>query len=216
MKEKVAVATVDGKAYFLIVNALREQNIPFISIIPGEPILTRVKLVITTEKEKDLVNYGKIFVFHGENDLENLIGDVKRILLGKELYDKIVIGIDPGEAIGLAVLADGKVIGENNCYSTNELSQSVLKSIKNLNLEDTHVLVKIGNGTPIYRDLLENLDDTLPLQVELEVVSEVGTDKPQQKHTRKIRHISSAIRIAGRSGCIIRRRKNRTADIQPY
>jgi hypothetical protein len=214
MKEMVAVATVEGKAYFLIVNALREQNIPFMSIIPGEPILTRVKLVITTEKEKDLVNYDKIFVFHDENDLENLISDIQRILLGKELYDKIVIGIDPGEAIGLAVLADGKVIGENNCFSTYELSQSVLKSIKNISFADTHVLVKIGNGTPIYRELLENLDDTLPIQVELEVVSEAGTDKPQKRHTRKIRHISSAIRIAGRSGCIIRRKKS-TADIQP-
>ena len=206
MKEKVAVATVDGKAYFLIVKALKEQNIPFISIIPGEPILTRVKMVITTESEKDQVNYHEISVFDGENNLDNLINDVKRVLLGKELYDKIVIGIDPGEVIGLAVLADGKVIEENNCYSTYELSQSVLRSIKNFNFEDTHVLIKIGNGTPIYRKLIENLDDALPQQVELEVVSEAGTDKPQQRHTRKIRHISSAIRIAGRSGFIIRRK----------
>ncbi len=38
MKEKVAVATVQGKAYFLIVNELREQNIPFISLVPGESV----------------------------------------------------------------------------------------------------------------------------------------------------------------------------------
>ena len=36
MKGKVAVATVQGKAYFLIVNALREQDINFVSLIPGE------------------------------------------------------------------------------------------------------------------------------------------------------------------------------------
>jgi len=33
MTEKVAVATMQGKPYFLIVNQLREQNIPFISIV---------------------------------------------------------------------------------------------------------------------------------------------------------------------------------------
>jgi hypothetical protein len=207
MKEKVAVATVQGKAYFLIVNMLKEQHIPFISIIPGNPIFTRVKLVITTEKEKDLINYGIILVFHNENDLENLISDVKRILLGKEMFERIVIGIDPGLASGLAVLADGKVIEESNCFSIHELSSSVLRAIRKVNLAGTHVVVKIGNGTPIYRDILNDLDDALPIQVELEVVGEAGTDKPQTKHSRKIRHISSAIRIAGRSGCIYARRK---------
>ena len=35
MKEKVAVATIQGKAYFLIVNALKEQNIAFQQYNPG-------------------------------------------------------------------------------------------------------------------------------------------------------------------------------------
>jgi hypothetical protein len=207
MKEKVAVATVQGKAYFLIVNALKEQNIPFSSIIPGNPIFNRVKAVITTEKEKSRVNYGKILVFKSENELENIISEIKRILLGKEIFDRIVIGIDPGETIGLAVLADGKVIEESNNFSVRELSISALRAIRNVNFEDTDVVVKIGNGTPIYRDMLIDLDDVLPIQIRLEVVNEAGTDKPQKKHTRKIRHISSAIRIAGRSGYVYGRRK---------
>jgi len=207
MKEKVAVATVQGKAYFLIVNALKEQKIPFSSIIPGNPIFTRVKIVITTEKEKSRVNYGKILVFESENELDNLISEIKRILLGKEMFDRIVIGIDPGETIGLAVLADGKVIEESNNFSVRELSNSALRAIRNVNFEFTNVVVKIGNGTPIYRDLLIDLDNVLPIQVRLEVVNEAGTDKPQKRHTRKIRHISSAIRIAGRSGYVHKRRK---------
>lgn len=207
MKEKVAVATVQGKAYFLIAKALKEQNIPFISIISGNPIFTRVKIVITTEKEKSRINYGKTLIFKNENELENLISDVKRILLGKETFERLVIGIDPGETNGLVVLADGKVIEESNSFSIHELSKSVLRAIRNVKFEDTHVVVKIGNGTPIYRDLLDELDDVLPIQIELEAVDEAGTDKPQSKHTRKIRHISSAIRIAGRSGRVFARRK---------
>jgi hypothetical protein len=46
MKEKAAVATLQGKAYFLIVNELKEQNIPFISLVPGEPIPAEVKVSI--------------------------------------------------------------------------------------------------------------------------------------------------------------------------
>jgi predicted RNase H-like nuclease (RuvC/YqgF family) len=118
MKEKVAVATVQGKAYFLIVNALREQNIPFISLLPGEPVPAKVKAVITTEQEKGLVKHEKIFVFHDEAELDSLISEVKIALLGQEASERIVIGIDPGEATGMSVSADGKAIEEGNFYST--------------------------------------------------------------------------------------------------
>lgn len=53
MKGKVAVATVQGKAYFQIVNALKENDIKFVSVIPGESVPPRARLVITTEDEKD-------------------------------------------------------------------------------------------------------------------------------------------------------------------
>ena len=216
MKEKVAVATVDGKAYFLIVNELKEQNLPFISIVPGETAPAEVKVVITTEKEKPLVKTDKILIFRSEADLESLEGEIKRILQGKEAYEKIIVGIDPGEATGLAVVADGKVIEEGNCYSSQEVINSTSKVIRNVNFQLTSVTVKIGNGVPIYKDLLEDLDAALPTQVALEVVGEAGTNRPlkENRHSRKIRHISSAIRIAGRVGYLAPRRKT-TATNNP-
>jgi hypothetical protein len=209
VKEKVAVATVEGKAYFLIVNELREQNISFISLVPGEPVPAEVKVVITTEKEKHLVKHEKILIFTSENELDDLVNEVKRILQGKEAYEKIVIGIDPGEAIGLAVIADGKVIEEGNCFSTQEVINCIIKRIRSVNFSLTSVSVKIGNGVPVYKELLEALDDSLPPEVALEVVGEAGTNRPlkENKRSRGIRHISSAIRIAGRTGYVIQRRK---------
>ena len=209
MKEKVAVATVQGKAYFFIVNKLREQNIPFISLVPGESVPAKITVVITTEQEKQLVNHEKILVFHSEDELESLVDQVKKILLGKDAFDKIVIGIDPGEATGLVAVADGKVIEQGNCFSTKELTDSVLKVLRNVNFAVTRVSVKIGNGVPIYMELLKELDVALPPQVVLEVVSEAGTNKPlkENKRSRGVRHISSAIRIAGRAGTIVPRRK---------
>ncbi len=57
--------------------------------------------------------------------------------------------------------------------------------------------------------MLEGLDSDLPPQVAIEVLSEAGTNKPlkENKCSRRVRHISSAIRIAGRKGEIISRRK---------
>ncbi|MGD6852078.1 MAG: hypothetical protein ACQCN6_08470 [Candidatus Bathyarchaeia archaeon] len=210
MKEKVAVATVRGKAYFLIVNMLRECGIPFVSVVPGEPVSSKVKLAITTPDEKLKVAFERVLVFNGqESELEGLAGEVKKQLLGKEAYEKVVIGIDPGAATGLAVIADGKIIEESNCYSSHELITSIQKFLKSINFQITAVTVKIGNGTPVYRELLEYLDYALPPQVVLEVVGEAGTSHPlrENRHSRKIRHISSAIHIAGRIGNCVHRRK---------
>ena len=184
MKEKVAVATVQGKPYFLIVNKLREQDIPFVSLVPGESVPPQIMLVITTEQEKHLVNHGKILVFQGEENLDRLVEQVKVLLLGKSAFNKIVFGIDPGVAIGLVALADGKVIEEANCFSNEELVNSILRALRNVNFEETTVSVKVGNGVPIYKELLEDLDEALPPQVTLEVVSEAGTNKPLKENKR--------------------------------
>jgi hypothetical protein len=209
VREKVAVATVDGKAYFLIVNQLRERNIPFVSLVPGDEIAAEVKVVITTENEKNLVKHGKILIFPSEDDLGNLVNKIEKILQGKEAYEEIVIGVDPGEAIGVAAIADGKVIEESNCFSPKELVDTINKTLRNVNLSETNVAVKIGNGVPVHKDLLEALDEGLPPKVEFDVVNEAGTNRPlrENKRSRRIRHISSAKKIASRKGYIFQRRK---------
>ena len=214
MKAEVAAATVQGKAYFLIVNKLKERNIAFISLIPGKPVPTEVKVVITTEQEKHRINHEKILVYDGETDLDTVVNKVVKILHGKELYEKIVIGIDPGEVLGLAVIADGKVIETGNCFSIQETLNKIRNTLKNVDFSSTAVSIKIGKGVPAYKDLLEALDLALQLEVVLEVVSEAGTNRAlnENKHRRGLRDIASAMRIAGRVGYICSRRKTVEAN----
>lgn len=208
MKEKVAVATVDGKAYFLIINALREQQIPFVSLVPGAPVSPEVKVVITTKEESRVIVHDKKLIFQDEQEPNSLVNEAKRILQGKEAYEKIVVGIDQGGAIGLAIIADGNVIEESNCFSVPELVNGIIKNLRNVDSSLTNITVKIGNGIPVYKEVLESLDQALAPQVTLEVVSESGTNRPlkDNKHSRKIRHISSAISIASRTGYVFPRR----------
>jgi hypothetical protein len=212
MKERVAVATVQAKAYFLIVNALKEGGLAFDSLIPGDPIPPRVKMVITTPEEKPKVLFDKILLFLGEEELGSLVVEVKKRLLGKERCERIIVGIDPGEAIGFVVIADGKVIEEATCQSVREVIKYILKVLKTVNFSTTAVSIKVGNGVPVYRDILLDLDDAMPKEIHLEVVCEAGTNRPLKVHSRKIRHISSAIRIAGRTGQIFARKINNAAD----
>jgi hypothetical protein len=211
MKEKVAVVTVSGKAYYLIVNELKKKDIPFVSLTPNEPIPIEIKAVITTEKEKHTVKHEKVLTFKEGMEPELLVNEALKIIRGKESFERIIIGVDPGEIFGLAVLADGKVIETENCFSVGETLGKVEGILKNLaNSPAVSVSVKIGDGVPECKEkLLHILDEALPSSVVLESVSEAGTSSSlnEAKHRRGLRDIVSAIKIAGRSGYRFQRRK---------
>lgn len=204
MKEKIAVATVSGKAYYLIVSELKRKNLPFLSLIPNQLIPIEVKVVITTREEQHQINHEKVLAFQEGSEPELLVNEAIQIIQGKEYYEKIVIGVDPGEVFGLAVLADGKVIETENCFSVEETLNKIENIVRNLNKNPlTMISVKIGDGVHAYKErLLRMLDNALPSSVVLESVSEAGTDRylNETEHRRGLRDIVSAIRIAGRNG----------------
>ena len=80
MKAEVAVATVQGKTYFLMVNQLKERSIHFISLVPGETVPTEIKVVITTEKEKHRISHEKILVYDVETEPDAIVNEVRKIL----------------------------------------------------------------------------------------------------------------------------------------
>jgi len=198
----------------LIVNELRERNMDFLSIVPGSPVPAEAKVVITTEKEKHMINHEKILIYNDDETPSNVVNEAVKVLQGKRFYEKIVVGIDPGEVFGLAVVADGKVNATGNCFSVQEVVDKVKSVIKDFDVSSTVVSVKIGNGVTTYKTLVEALDAELPSEVVLEVVSEAGTDRhiDEKKHRRGLRDIVSATRIAGRVGRVYSRRKMDESD----
>ena len=216
MKAEIAVATVSGKAYYVIVNELKKRNLSFASLLPTEPIPIEIKVVITTEGERHLIKHERLLIYHDEMEPEALINETLQIIQGKERYEKVVIGIDPGEAFGLAVLADGKAIQTANCFSVEETVERIQSALKHLErTQIASISVKVGDGVPACKEkLLQVLDKAVPANVMLESVSEAGTnhDLNETKHRRGLRDIVSAIKIAGRDGHIYPRRKTDESD----
>jgi hypothetical protein len=208
MRPRVAVATVQGKAYFFIVNELKRRNIHFLSLIPGDSFPMEIRVVITTQTEKPLITHSKILVYDPKTDPAGLGSEVVKVLRGKEKYEKIIIGVDPGEVFGVAVIADGAVVDAENCFSTQETSNYIKSTLKTVDFSGTTVTVKVGSGVPVFRDLLEVLDDELPSEVSLEIVGEAGTNRyiREVKNRRGLRHMVSATRIARRPGHVYPRR----------
>ena len=209
MRSRVAVTTVSRKKYYLVVKKMKKRNIPFLSLIPGDPIPVEIKVVITTEKEKPLITHERILIYDETTEPDIIGSEILKILQGKESYGTIVIGVDPGEVFGLGVIADRSVIDTENCFSVKEVANKIKGVLKTVDFSLGPVSVRIGSGVPTYKEVVEALDEALASEVLLEIVSEAGTNRfhRRAKHCRRFRHIASAMLIAGRGGQVYPRRE---------
>lgn len=208
MKAKIAVATVSGRAYYKLVNELKRKGLPFLSLKPWDPIPLNIKVVITTEEERHLVTHPNILIFEYESNPTSVIDEAILVVQGKRNYEKVVVGVDPGKTYGVAVLGDDNVLETLNCSSLKETVNVIVDGLKRV--PATVSVVKVGDGAPAYaKGLLQLLDEALPQETVIEIVSEAGTSRfmNETAHRRGLKDAMSAIEIAGRKGRIFPRKK---------
>jgi len=207
MKAKIAVATVSGKAYYKLVNELKSRKLDFISLKPWDPMPLDIDVVITTEKEHNFIKHPKVLIYEDNVDPAIIIDEAVRLIQGKKNYEKVVVGIDPGETFGVAILGDGNVIETFSCSSSEETVKAILQAFKRIPTSAN--VVKVGDAPTYTKELLHLLDDALPENVIIEIVSEAGTSHFAKDviHRRGIRDMMSAAMIAGRTGQFHLRRK---------
>lgn len=207
MKAEIAIATVSGKAYYLLVCELKQRKLPFLSLKPSDAVPLDIKVVITTEKERPMIKHPTVLVFDEETDAAEVVNEAIRAIEGKQDYENLVVGVDPGRTIGVAIMGDGKLLEALKCSSLNEVANIIL-SIFN-RVPAVAKTVKIGNGTPTQtEELLKLLDETLPEDTTIEVVCEEGTSQlaKETTHRREVRDVMSALKIAERNGRVYVRR----------
>ena len=110
MEAEIAVVTVSGRAYFLLVNELKRRNINFLSLTPNDKIPPSIKAVITTKSELPGINHPTKLSYEKGQDLGHLVDEAILMTKGKTAYEQLVIGVDPGASFGIAVLGDGVVL----------------------------------------------------------------------------------------------------------
>jgi hypothetical protein len=200
MKTEIAVTTLSGKAYYRLVSELKQRNIPFLSLIPGESIPTSIRVVITTDKEKPLVKHPSILIYDAEASPSLKIDQTIRLIQKKETYEEVIIGIDPGKTFGIAVLGDGKVLRKKEGLTLEMTVDAVLTELKR---NSAHVQkVRIGKGIPkLAEEIAGRLSIAFPDGLRIEMVSEAGTTTLRGKGFRKkISDADSAVIIAEKRG----------------
>lgn len=207
MKAKIAVATVSGRAYYQLVTELNRKRLPFLSLKPWDPIPLHIKVVLTTREESHQVSHPQILIFEQKSNPETVVDEAILIVQGKEGYEKVVVGVDPGKTYGIAILGDNKVLATLTSSNIEEASHLVVDSLKRFPAEVK--VVRVGNGPPEYtQTLLDSLDKALPEETLVEIVSEAGTSRLTNKsvNRRVLKDAVSAIKIAGRNGRILSRK----------
>ncbi len=200
MSLKIAVATVSGKAYYLLVNEIGQRKLPFMSCVPNEPIPPSIHVVITTESERAAVKHPNVLVYDVEREPSEVVDEAMRIIQSKEAYKEVTVGIDPGKNFGVAVLGDGRILKKTQTYSLEKAVDTVLMETKK-NPAQKH-RVRIGNGIPeLAEEIAARLNVALPDDALIELVSEVGTSILKGDGTRrKATDADSAIEIARKNG----------------
>jgi hypothetical protein len=113
------------------------------------------------------------------------------MIIGKDLYQTLYIGIDPGDHPGIAVVGDDMLL----CKTTVESPNKVFLKVKRFLQEypSTQVIIRIGHGSILNRNLIIN--SLIPLEIPIEIVDETKTT-PSQEVKRPLRDSEAAAAIA--------------------
>ncbi len=207
MRAKIAVATVSGRAYYELVNELKRKRLSFSSLKPWDPIPLDIKVVITTKEESQQISHPQVLLFEQGSNPESVVDEATLIVQGKQSYEKVVVGVDPGKTYGIALLGDDKVL--------ETLTSSILEEAVNLIADRLKRfpaivrVVRVGNGPPEYtKRLIRSLNEDLPEETMIEIVSEAGTSHLMGEfaNRRGLRDAVSAIEIARRNGRVFARK----------
>ena len=190
-----------GKPYFKLSKIFKELSIPFDSILPSEIDNFDGDLVVTTEKEAPKqISIPILFDEIINKDPIVVKGIITKMLNSSTNSSKLVLGIDPGQRIGVSVT-----------YLENEIARAFFVSLDKLihylisilaELPAARKIVKIGNGDmKTANKILQMLNLQFCSKFEIEFVDESSTTLKIKNHNQRgKRDMLSAQFISQRSG----------------
>jgi hypothetical protein len=203
--DRICVATSKSRTYYALVSRLRRAELPFSSILPDSD-LRECGLVLTSADEAWQFGDRALAL---EDLAENpgiLKGQIVSRLMGKD--DLILVGVDPGKRMGLAVYYGHTKLAFNTFDSSGAVCSRVGAFARGI--PSSGLLVRIGDGN---RSMAAKLVDGLRKEVPsatIEVVDESGTSTRSSMMKGVQRDQVSAAKIAFRKGVVVSRGTTRT------
>jgi hypothetical protein len=116
----VAIATLNGRAYYRITSLLKEVGFSFKSLIPGSEVPKGVSVVLTTQSERERISNASVITLEEVDDSISLRHEIAK-KVQKRGNANLIIGIDPGSRIGVAAFYGGEEIFSSAISSPDDV-----------------------------------------------------------------------------------------------
>ena len=181
----IVVATEDFELYHDVVSELRDRGVQFTTVEPGAELPADTTVVLVGEDDSVDLPPGIDVV---EGSAENPRAAVEAVIASlRGESGRTVVGIDPGEQPGIAVLKGETIV------ATFQVPPERVTDVVHEEIEDAaNPLVRIGDGARLIgARIVDELED-----VPVELVDETGTTPYLGTGVRGLGDVLAAVNIA--------------------
>lgn len=197
----LGVYTKDFTLYYDLLKILKKRKIVYVSLSSLNHIPIKIGVILTSNSELHDVKTSKVIAADAYDTIEHAVDLAMQMLIGKELYSKIYIGIDPGDYPGIAVVGDDILLSKTSVDSPEKVLSTVKRILKEYPAIQT--IIRIGHGSMIIRNRIIN--SLIKLGLTIEIVDETKTT-PGSEISRPERDSEAAAMIASMRGGRVQRR----------
>ena len=97
----IGVYTKDFSLYYDLLRILKKRKIAYVSLSSISNIPSKIGVVLTSNKELHDFSSPNVIAADAYDTIDHAIDLALQMLIGKDIYSKIFIGIDPGEKPGV-------------------------------------------------------------------------------------------------------------------
>ena len=126
----LGIYTKDFSLYYDIIKLLRRRRISFVSLSSLQHRPNAVGVILTSHNEIHDIKHEKVIAADVYDSLDHAVDLALQMLIGKELYSKVFIGIDPGDKPGIAVVGDDILLQKTNVESPENVVSTVKQILK--------------------------------------------------------------------------------------
>ncbi|WP_436935166.1 hypothetical protein [Halovenus marina] len=184
----IVVATEDFEVYHEVLGELRDRDVTFTTVEPGAELPAATSVLITTNEDDLEIPEGVTQIETTSDAGRAAVEEALAALRGEA--GRTVIGIDPGENPGIAVL-----VGETVIATFQVPPERVADVVHEQLADESDPLVRIGDGARLIGARI--IDD---LDVPVELVDETGTTPYLGAGARGLGDVLAAVNIARREG----------------
>jgi len=166
----IGIMTKNFRFFYELVQTLKQHKEPFVALDFKDDIPDTVGVIVTTREEKPQVHFKNVVAV----DQPDLALEMARSKLkGRERFQTLVVGVDPGVRPGLAIIGDGRVLVAETVGSPEAVADEIARFRRCF--YHVRLIARIGHGdrtnrNRIIRSIWNSVDD-------IEVVDETSTTR---------------------------------------